>query len=458
MSTTLQEILDEQLALHPVPGVAVAVLHEGEVTYASAGVTNVADPIDVDERTLFQFGSTGKTFTATLMLILADQGKVDLEAPVRHYLPDFRVADEQASADVRVKHLLNHTAGWSGDFLGTQERGDRALEVFVEHMATLKQDFPVGTGMSYNNAALSVAGRIVEVVTGQTFDQAMTELLLTPLGMENTFFFAEDVITRRHVVGHIQDPETKEFSVARPWALPRGGGPAGGMTAPVVDQVAWMRFHLGDGTAADGTRLLPEEALHRMQAPTVETPGSTLGDAIGIAWILKDVDGAMVVGHGGTTIGQESAFELVPDKGLGVAVLTNASGGGDLHRAVVKAVLAEYAGLDWPEPVPADRPTAALEEYAGVYRNISIVSDVTTTPEGLQIKSVPTQDFLDMVGAPPEAFDSPPVQVKMVGESGDMFVVVEDGEAGYRGYFRRGGDGRVDAMHFGGRLTSRDAG
>lgn len=457
MTKTLQEILDEQFTLHPVPGAAAALLHGGEVTYACNGVTNVDDPIQVDETTLFQFGSTGKTFTATLMVMLADQGKVDLEASVRKYLPDFAVVDKRASAEVKVKHLLNHTAGWSGDFLGTQERGDRALEVFVEHMVSLKQDFPVGTGMSYNNAALSVAGRIIEVVTGKTFDRAMTEFVLAPLGMQNTYFFAEDVITHRHVVGHIQDAETKKFSVARPWALPRGGSPAGGMTAPVVDQVAWMKFHLGDGTAPDGTRLLPTNVLRRMQAPTVETPGSTLGDAIGTSWILKDVDGTTVVGHGGSTIGQESAFELVPDKSLGIAVLTNGSGGGDLHRAVVKAVLAEYAGLDWTEPVPADRPSQALEEYTGVYRNISIVSDVTPTEEGLQIRSVPTQDFLDMVGAPPETFDSPPVHIKMVGEDGDMFVVVEDGEPGHRGYFRRTSEGRIDAMHFGGRLTTRDA-
>lgn len=457
MSKSLQEILDEQVALHPVPGVAVGMVHDGEVTYATHGVTSVEHPLVVDESTLFQFGSTGKTYTATALMLLAEQGKVDLEAPVRTYLPDFKVVDDEASRTVRVKNLLNHTAGWSGDFLGTPERGDRALEEFVAHMADLKQDFAVGAGMSYNNSALSVAGRIIEVVTGKPFDQAMTELVLHPLGMHDTFFFAEDVITRRFAVGHSKDPETGEFTVARPWALPRGGGPAGGMSAPITDQVTWLQFHLGDGTAEDGTRILREETLHRMQEPTVQTPGTTLGDAVGISWMLKDVDGARMVGHGGTTIGQESAFEMVPERGFGIAVLTNGSGGGDLHRALVKAAVSEFLGLTWTDPQPSDRPVEALKEYEGVYRNISLVSTVTTTEDGLQVDSVPTQDFLDMVGAPAEAFEQPPVPIKMVGEEGDVFVAVEEGEPGYTGSFQRGEDGGVRAMHFGGRLTLRDS-
>ncbi|WP_192498754.1 serine hydrolase domain-containing protein [Ornithinimicrobium pratense] len=456
MTKTLQELVDEQVAAHPVPGVAVGMVLDGEVTYATHGVTNIENPLDVDDKTLFQFGSTGKTYTATAIMMLADQGRVDLEAPVRDYLPEFKVADEQAAATVRVKNLLNHTAGWSGDFLGTPERGDRALEDFVEHMAKLKQDFPVGAGMSYNNSALSVAGRIIEVVTGKPFDQAMTEMVLQPLGMESTFFFAEDVITRRFAVGHLQDEETKEFSVARPWALPRGGGPAGGMSAPITDQVTWMKFHLGDGTAQDGTRILPQETLDLMKVPAIRTPGSTLGDAIGISWLIQDVDGTQVVGHGGTTIGQQSALELVPSRGFGIAVLTNSSGGGDLHRAIVHAATAEYLGLQWPKLKATDRPTEALTEYEGVYRNISLVSTVTTTKEGLQIDSVPTQDFLDMVGAPAEAFESPPTPIKMVDEEGDLFVVIEDGSPGYRGSFQRGEDGQVTGMHFGGRLTLRD--
>lgn len=458
MSMSLQQILDEQVAKHPVPGVAVGVVHNGEVTYATHGVTSVDTQLTVDEHTLFQFGSTGKTFTGTLVMMLAEQGLIDLEAPVRTYLPDFKVVDEEAASTVTVKQLLNHTAGWSGDFLGTPEKGERALEDFVEHMAGLKQDFPVGSGMSYNNAALSVAGRIIEVVTGKTFDQAMTELVLAPLGMDETLFFAEDVITQRFAVGHIEDPETKEFSVARPWALPRGGAPAGGMSAPITDQVTWLQFNLGDGTAADGTRILPQETLEMMRVPTIETPGTTTGDAVGISWMLKDLDGGVrMVGHGGSTIGQQSAFEMVPERGFGIAVLTNSSGGTDLHQAIVRAALSEFLDVQWSDPEPVTRPADALEEFVGVYRNISLNSTVSVTDDGLEIDAKPTQDFLDMVGAPAEAFEAPPTPIKMVGTDGDLFVSMDDGVPGHRGSFQRGADGQVTGMHFGGRLMLRDA-
>jgi len=229
------------------------------------------------------------------------------------------------------------------------------------------------------------------------------------------------------------------------------------MTAPITDQVAWIKFHLGDGTTPDGTRILPKETLDQMKVATIETPGSTIGDAIATSWVIKDIDGVHVIGHGGTTIGQESAFEMVPSKGLGVAVLTNASGGSDLHQAVVRAVLKEYAGLTWTDPVPADRPAESLAEYAGTYGNISITSDVRATDAGMEIESVPTQTFLDMLGATLDAFRQPPVPIKMIGDEGDRFVAVEGGKPGHSGYFRRGADGRVDAMHFGGRLSARQS-
>ena len=122
-------------------------------------------------------------------------------------------------------------------------------------------------------------------------EDAISELLLKPLGMDHSFFFATDVMTRRFVVGHTQGPDGA-FTVARPWALPRSGAPAGGITANAADQVAWIRFHLGDGTAADGSRVLSQELLDLMKEPTAHMPGSAIGDHVGIGWLLHDVEPA----------------------------------------------------------------------------------------------------------------------------------------------------------------------
>ncbi len=164
---TLQEWVSEAAERLAVPGVAVGVYHDGEEHYAFHGVTSLENPLPVDEHTLFQFGSTGKTFTATAIMRLVDQGRVDLDATVRTYLPELRLQDEDVAQRVTVLQLLNHTAGWSGDVFENTGDGDDALARYVEAMADVEQVTPLGAEVSYNNASLSIAGRIIEKVTGE---------------------------------------------------------------------------------------------------------------------------------------------------------------------------------------------------------------------------------------------------------------------------------------------------
>jgi CubicO group peptidase (beta-lactamase class C family) len=275
--SALQQKVAELAEELGVTGISVGVLADGEEHYAFHGVTSVENPLTVDEKTLFQFGSTGKTFTATAIMRLVDQGKVDLDAPVRTYVPELKLKDEDVAARVTVLQLLNHTAGWEGDMMDNTGDGDDALEKYVARMERLEQVAPLGDGVSYNNASLSLAGRVIEKVTGQTFEQAVRELLLDPLGLDQTFFFPNEIMTRRFAVGH-NVHEDGSVTVARPWALPRGGAPAGGLSATARDQIAWAKFHLGDGTAPDGTRLLSRKLLDKMKEPTVDMRGSALGD------------------------------------------------------------------------------------------------------------------------------------------------------------------------------------
>src|SRR5690242_19561475 len=121
--------------------------------------------------------------------------------------------------------------------------GDDAIEKYVAKMTKLEQVSPLGATVSYNSAALSVAGRIIEKITGTTYEQAIRDLLLEPLGMKQTLFFPNEIMTRRFVVGHKKEDDG-QVSIARPWALPRGNTPAGGISATARDQIAWARFHL----------------------------------------------------------------------------------------------------------------------------------------------------------------------------------------------------------------------
>ena len=145
-----------------VPGVALGVLQDDKTTIRGFGVTSVDDPLPVTADTAFPLASISKTVTATAMMRLVEQGRVDLRAPVRKYLPDFRVLDEAASRDATIWHLLTHTSGWEGQ-LSAVERGDETLARFVAQLSTDMQLAPPGAAWSYNNAGFGVAGRVIEL-------------------------------------------------------------------------------------------------------------------------------------------------------------------------------------------------------------------------------------------------------------------------------------------------------
>jgi CubicO group peptidase (beta-lactamase class C family) len=356
-----------------VPGVAIGVIAGDQEHAMGFGVTNVEHPLPVDTETLFQIGSTTKTFTGTTVMRLVEQGTLDLEAPVRTYLPDFRVADPAVSRQVRLRHLLTHTAGWQDPgFLETGD-GDDALARFVASMADLPQIAPLGEYFSYNNAAVCLAGRVIEAVTGQTYEAAVAELVLAPLGLEQTSFFPEAIMTKAFAVGHgaPQDDPRGEPVVLEPWALPRSVNPAGGLIASLTDELRYARFHLGDG-AANGSRVLSADSLRRMQMPlgpggSVPGLGEIRLEAVGVNWMLWRRGGVRIVSHPGGTIGQQSTFSLVPERDFAVMVLTNAQTGLLLGFKVTNWVLDQFLGLEPPllATVPVD--PAHLAEYSAEY-------------------------------------------------------------------------------------------
>lgn len=440
-----------------VPGVAVGVHHQGAAHDAFHGVTSVENPLPVDDRTLFQFGSTGKTFTATAMLRLVERGLVELDSPVRAYVPELALNDEDTAAKVTVLQLFNHTAGWSGDMMDNTGDGDDALARYVARMATLQQVSPLGSTVSYNNASLSLAGRVIEKVTGKTFEQAIKELLFEPLGLTSSFFFPNDIMTRRFAVGHNQKPDGT-IVVARPWALPRGGNPAGGISANAADQLAWARFHLGDGTAADGSRVLSRDLLALMQQPTADMRGSALGDFVGISWLLRDVDGVRLVTHGGTTNGQHSAFVMVPERDFAVIVMTNCGpNGAQLHEEVVRWALESYVGVVDRDPEPVTLTEVDLAAYVGRYETIAATADITVGAGGLVVKVEIKPEMaavLREAGEDPSE-EQPPIPLGLLPGPGDRYVVSGGPAKGMKGYFVRGSSGEVEGVHLGGRLATK---
>jgi CubicO group peptidase (beta-lactamase class C family) len=353
-----------------IPGVAIGII-AGDREYASAfGVTNVDHPLPVGSDTLFQIGSITKTFTGTAIMRLVERGRLDLEAPVRTYLPDFRVADKEVSREVRLRHLVTHTAGWYDRFPEETGDGDDALTRAVAAMADLPQVTPLGSYFSYNNTAVCLAGRVIEAVTGQTYEAAIGELVLQPLDLAQSFFFPEQIMTSAFAVGHgtPADDPTGPPVVLEPWALPRSANPAGGLIANVNDQLRYARFHLGDGTI-DEHRVLSAANLRRMQTP-LGPGGSTpllVVDTVGVNWLLTSREGVQVVSHAGGSNGQQSAFTLVPERRFAVTVLTNANAGALLWIEATDWALDHYLGLPRPAITPRSLTPAQRAEFVGAY-------------------------------------------------------------------------------------------
>jgi CubicO group peptidase (beta-lactamase class C family) len=436
-----------------VPGVAVGVLLDGEVHVAFHGVTSVEDPLPVDGGTLFQIGSTGKTYTATAILILVEQGRIDLHAPVRTYVPELRLKDEQVAREVTVLHLLNHTAGWDGDLFEDTGEGGDALDRYMRRMATIEQVTPLGSTVSYNNASLGLAGLVIERVTGQLYEHVIYELLLKPLGMRRSFFSAKEIMTYRFSNGH-RRAQDGTITVMRPWDTGRYGVAMGGLSSSVADQLAWARFHLGDGTVPNGTRILSEELLRQMQDPTVSCPGNALGDAVGISWLLRDVAGMRVVAHGGDMAGQFSIFEMTPERRFAITSLTNCGpNGSEFNEKIMRWAFEAYLDIEVKDPVPVRLEYEALAAYAGRYETIAVIHDVSVADGGLVLVHTIRPEVLAQLGE--EAPDNPPDPLGILSGEGDRYVVTDGPAKGERGYFSRGDDGSIDGMHVGGRYAKR---
>ena len=423
-----------------VPGVAVGVVDEsGERTWGF-GITNIEHPLPVDADTVFEIASITKTMTATVAAKLASLGRLDLDAPVRRYVPEFRVADPEVSERVTVRDLFTHTAGWFGEYLPATGHGADAIAKGVAAMAGLEQVSPSGT-FSYNNVSLTLAGRVIEVVARMPYERAMRESLFEPLGMTRTAFRAEDVVYDRLAAGHtVRDG--RAVVVRSRVGEGSAGAPAGGVRSTARDLLRYARFHLGDGTAGDSTRLMPAAALQAMRAPCVAT--GPLGH-VGLAWFLEKRDGVMIVAHGGATVAHMSQLALVPERGAALTILTNGANGARLYAELTEWLLTDWLGLSARVAPAAQTPQPELAAYAGSYW--APLSDISLTAEdgGLVLRVAWKGSVAERPTPPPArlAFTAPDTVIATAGDPAPM------------GDFLRGADGAVAYFRWGGRARRK---
>jgi len=439
----LGEILVAEMKRLDLPGVSIGVWNAGEEFSAGFGVTSIENPLPVNAETLFQVGSISKTFTGTLLMHLVETGKLDLDAPIRTYLPHLQFSDPEVTERVTTRHLLTHTGGWVGDYFNDFGNGNNALARMVKSLAKLRQVTPLGEIWSYNNTGFNLAGRLVEVLAKLPYEKAVQKILLNPLGLKHTFFYPDDaLLTQRFVVGHVK--WGGELKVARPWAVGRATNPVGGVVSTVKDLLTYARFHLGVGRSASGEQIISQDNLEAMRLPQVEAGGR---GQIGLTWFIRQAGELTIFGHGGATHGQQATLHFIPERNFALAALTNSDDGAMITNRLLDWALEIYFGTSVPVPAPLQKPEAELAEYLGTY-DLPLSAFTLEIKDGYLVRNeIPRGGFPTPETPPGPA--APPIRYAFYDQ--DRVIGLDEPEKGALGEFLRDPEGQLAFFRISGR-------
>ncbi len=449
----LAPVVTEAMERLGVPGAAIGIYYEGEEYTAGFGVNNINHPLPVDGQTLFQIASISKTFTGTTTMRLVEQGKLDLDTPLKTYIPGLKLSDPEATEKATLRHVFTHHGGWVGDYFGDFGRGEDALTKYVAGMADLEQVSPLGSAFSYNNAGYNLAARAIELVTGKPFEQNVKELVLDPLGLKHTFYFPEDAIVHRVAVGHQVYYDKTPTKVLEPWAWSRTSAALGGLITNVTDILRYAQFQMGDGswTGEDGAKiqLLKPETMQIMQSK--QANAGSLSELMGITWMLRQAGDVRLIGHGGASYGQMSLLQIAPDQKFAIIVVSNGSIGTILCSEVTKWALENFLNVPEAAVEHLQLDSEALSAYTGEYA-------ATLSKVSLELKDgeLWLQSYSQGGFPKPDSPAAPqPPAVRLAFTSPEHVVGLDFPSKGGSGEFLRNPDGSIFGFRFGGRIHRR---
>jgi CubicO group peptidase (beta-lactamase class C family) len=400
-----------------VPGLALAIVKDGQVVLAKGyGVKKLGDPAPVDARTLFGIASNTKVFTATALGLLVEEGKIAWDGRVVDYLPWFMMYDPFVTRELTVKDLLVHRSGLglgAGDLLWWPESTYNRREV-AQRIRHIKPATSFRNAYAYDNVLYLVAGEVIQAVSGQAWEDFMAERILKKVGMTGS--------NVRHSAagggGNAATPHAKVEGAVRPIApfTSDNTNPAGGINSSAEDMAKWMLVRLNRGKLADGTALYSERTARQIETPVTIIPNGPpppelaalksnfSAYALGVG--VRDYRGWRVMTHTGGLPGYVSQVTLLPDRNLGVAILTNAESteafsalsqtiidsdlgapATDWAAAYIKvatrieAAAAEDVGKSMAARDASSKPSLPLAKYAGTYTD-AWYGDVTVAEEG----------------------------------------------------------------------------
>ncbi len=394
------------------PGLAIAVVRNDSIIFAKGyGVREIGKPDPVTPNTVFAIGSTSKAFTVGLLGMLVDVKRITWDDRVTKYLPSFELFDSYATRDLTIRDLLTHRSGLPrGDRLWANSGYSRA-EV-LRRVRFLEPSWPFRSRYGYQNIMFLAAGTVAESVESQSWDDLVSERIFRPLGMRRS-------VTSTILLPAMTDVATPHEKLggkttAVEWSNIDNIGPAGSINSSVTDMAQWIRMQLGQGTY-QGKKLLEANTVKEMHTAQMhqrlseedeKTYPETHLLSYGLGWAIRDYRGMKLVSHGGAIRGMRAQVVLVPERKLGVVVLTNVAESSlptamgyklvDLYTAgppkdwsgvlLASTKAARDRAAEERRKVEAGRvmgtkPTLELSRYPGVYAD-SMYGDIKIAAEG----------------------------------------------------------------------------
>lgn len=399
-----------------VPGVAVAIVKDGAVVLTKGyGVRRLGDPAPVDSHTLFGIASNTKLFTATALGLLVEEGKIEWDAPVTRYLPAFALSNPYVTHEITVRDLLVHRSGLglgAGDLLWWPPSSYTRPEI-VSRLRHIPLATSFRGAYAYDNVLYIVAGELIEAVSGQRWEDFVSARILARVGMtgSNTHHSAAAK------PGNVAAPHAPVEGRVRPIApfTSDATNAAGGINTSAEEIAKWLLVQLSGGRLADGTRLFSDATSRQLTTMVTPMPlgnpppelaplkSNFRGYALGLE--VRDYRGRRLLTHTGGLPGYVSRVAMLPDAGVGVAVLTNQESTAAFD-AIAWRVLDYYLGVepfDWASQFATvesraqsasanaakisasardagSRPSLPLERYAGAYRD-AWYGDITISAE-----------------------------------------------------------------------------
>lgn len=370
LQTELEPQIKAEIAERHLPGFAIGVVKNGKLIYAKGfGVAKLGGNTPVTSKSLFHMASVTKTFVATAVMQLVEQGKIDLDAPLVRYLPYFRLDDERYRS-ITIRQMLSHTSGIpdTTDYHWDKpEYDDGALERFVRSIAGQKLVFAPGEKFAYSNTAYETLGDVIAKVSGESFEDYVQHNILSPLGMKDSTLLVRQADPQLLTSPHIL--ENQQVVAAKVFPYNRAHAPSSTMYSSIEDMSRWAIAYLNHGEL-DGHRILKPETIDSMWMPVVDS----FNMKEGISWFITESGGHRFILHSGGDPGFESLLVLAPDDSVAVVAMCNFAAPSNANLSVfVNAALRIMLGTKAPA---ASQAPAIVTEKLGNAEAIRKADDV----------------------------------------------------------------------------------